>query len=322
MEAASEGILIVEADGRIRSANAAAERILGFARSQLVGLEAAQVVPGVLASPESCGVLERVAVKNLEGAEAECHVSWFRRRGVADAPTIVFLQSAPPLAAPEPASSCAAQGPVELDAEAFARLENEILQVTGFGEIALAQLPSESEARIDLERLTRAAARAALLCRQAAPVAPRMAGAPLGLNAFIGEFEQRLLALLEPGTDLMVRTDGTAGSVAADSGLLEQSLLSLVLQGLESVPEPRLIRLTTSPGRIEVTLGLRGAPNPGWRRVLGDLHATKVVRWLAAQGATLEQDVADNRSGLRFRIHLMPHADSTQDDGSSAAEVA
>ena len=333
METSSEGILIVEPEGIIRSANAAAERILGFEKGGLAGMEAARITPSLTASTDSYGVLEQITVKNEEGVENLCQVSWFRRKGTANAPTVVFVQSAPtvemaggaiPKRRPARAS---APNPIDLDADSLGRLEEEILLVAGFGEMALAGLPLDSPARQDLEQLTRAAARAVVLCREAAPVRMGLAAQPVRLNAFMADFEQRLLALLEPGVDLMVRTDVAAGSVAVDAVLLEQALLSLTLRAMSLAPEAKLIRLATAPGRIEAAVQIRGGSSPGWRRVLGDQNLPRAAAWLAGQGATLEQDIADDDGGFRFRIHLSP-AVQRQDrmpesaDPESAADVA
>ncbi len=286
METSSEGILIVEPEGLIRSANAAGERILGFERGQLVGLEASRIAPSLSASAESYGVLERVTVKNDAGVENHCHVSWFRRKGVPGAPIVVFVQSLPTVEVAAEAASAQkprpvyapAPGPVELEADSLERLENEILLVAGFGDVALASLPPEAPAREELEQLLRAAARAVVLCREAAPAST--AGAPsepLRLNAFVAGFEQQLLALLEPGIDLMVRTDVAAGSVKVSTSLLEQAMLSLTLRALALVPDAKLIRLATAPGRIEAAIQTRGVTSPGWRRVLGDQNLPRAA---------------------------------------------
>lgn len=328
METSSEGILIVEPEGTIRSANSAAEKILGFERGGLAGMEASRITPSLTVSTDSYGVLEQITVKNEEGVESHCQVSWFRRKGAANAPIVVFVQSAPTAditagAAPRrrPAQS-ATPSPIDLDADSLGRLEDEILLVAGFGEMALAGLPLDSPARQDLEQLTRAAARAVVLCREAAPARALTPSQPLGLNAFMADFERRMLALLEPGVDLMVRTDVAAGSVAVDAALLEQALLSLTLRALALVPEAKLIRLATAPGRIEAAVQTRGVSSPGWRRVLGDQNLPRAAAWLAAQGATLEQDVADNDGGFRFRIHLSPVAERQDRMPESAADVA
>ncbi len=329
METSSEGILIVEPEGIIRSANAAAEKILGFERGGLAGMEASRITPNLTTSTDSYGVLEQVTVKNEEGVENLCQVSWFRRKGAENAPTVVFVQSAPSAgtaaapAVPKRRSAHASPpSPIDLDADSLGRLEDEILLVAGFGEMALAGLPLDSPARVDLEQLTRAAARAVVLCREASPAGMSSPSQPLGLNAFIAAFERRLLAVLEPGIDLMVRTDAAAGSVAVDPALLEQALLSLTLRAMALVPEAKLIRLATAPGRIEAAVQTRGVSSPGWRRVLGDQNLPRAAAWLAVQGATLEQDIADNDGGFRFRIHLSSIAEQDRRPEPTAPESA
>ena len=302
-EASPEGILTVEPDGRIRSANAAAERLLGYERGELAGLEAEKVAPGLLAETAPHGIWERATILNRDGARSQRKISWFRRTGVSGAPTIVFVQQTaaeePPQRRPRPEA-----GPAELDPHSLSLLENEILLVTGLGEVALANLPEADPLRADIEQLTRAAARAALLCREATAAAVRPEPAAVPLNDFIVGFERRMRATLEPGTDVTVRPDSTAGAATADPALLEQALLSLILHNLPSVPEPRVIRLSSAFGRIEVSLETRGLANPAWRRSWAERPLPRAAAWLAMQGAMVEQEIAESGGGHRFRIHL------------------
>ena len=314
IEASAEGILMVEPEGRIRSANVAAERLLGYARGELAGLEAEKVAPGLMSAQEPHGTWERGIVKNREGVENHRRISWFRRTGVSGAPTVVFVapvRSSIGIRPSQPTPPFAPQPAPEFDAASLHQLENEILLINGYGEVTLANLPPEDPMRADIEQLTRAAARASLLCREAtAPPPAQVDLSPLRLNNFITGFERHLRATLEPGVEVLVRADALAGAVSANAGLLEQALLSLLMHALPSVREPRLIRLSTMPGRIEVSVHTRGAVNLGWRRTFEERRLPRAAAWLAAQGAMLEQEVAEGGGGIghRFRIRPIPVA--------------
>ncbi len=327
IEASAEGILMVEPEGRIRSANVAAERLLGFARGELAGLEAEKVAPGLMSVQEPHGTWERGVVKNREGLENQRRISWFRRTGVSGAPTVVFVapvRSAISIRPSQTTQPFAPEAAPEFDAASLHQLENEILLINGYGEVALANLPPEDPMRADIEQLTRAAARASLLCREASAPPPAQVNlSPLRLNNFITGFERHLRETLEPGVEVLVRADALAGTVSANAALLEQALLSLLMHALPSVREPRLIRLSTMPGRIEASVNTRGAVNLGWRRTFEERRLPRAAAWLAAQGAMLEQEVAEGGGsiGHRFRIRPIPVAQPAPASIGSPARI-
>lgn len=279
----SAGILIVGPEGHVRSANAAAERLLGYGRGELAGRDA----------------------EKLLGQHH--NVTWSKRPGMSNKASIVFVEEAELPKMPEPA---ALPDTAELDASSISLLENELLLVTGLGEVALGNLPPEDALREDLERLTRAAGRAALLCREAA--APKPASViPVTLNAYLGEIERRLQSLVEPEVQIAVRADPGAGTASASPALLEQALLSLVLHTLPSIPEPRVVELSTTAGnRLEISISQAGGQTAGWRRVLDERTLPRAAAWLAVQGAMLEEDIAEGGVGRRFRVHLAPVHDA------------
>ncbi len=325
IEASADGILMVEPEGRIRSANVAAERLLGYARGELAGLEAEKVAPGLMAVREPQGTWERGTVWNREGVATERRISWFRRTGVSGAPTVVFVapvRSAISIRSTLTTQPFAPEPAPEFDAASLHQLENEILLINGYGEVALANLPPEDPMRADIEQLTRAAARASLLCREASAPPPAQVNlSPLRLNNFITGFERHLRETLEPGVEVLVRADALAGTVSANAALLEQALLSLLMHALPSVREPRLIRLSTMPGRIEASVHTRGAVNLGWRRTFEERRLPRAAAWLAAQGAMLEQEVADDGGGHRFRIRPIPVAQAVPASLGSPARI-
>lgn len=259
----SEGVLIVEAEGRIKSANSAAERLLGYGRGELAGLEAEKVLDG------------------------QRHIGWSRRNGF-----VLVYQRDVEL----PAQPRRVTGSAEVDIESLHLLENELLLVAGLAEMSLLDRRRE-----DLERLTRAAARAAVLCREAAPVKTATL-TEIQLQDFLLTASVRLRGLLDP--EVAIELGRGSGVALASPPLLEQALLSLVIH----LPKPRRVRLGAAVrGRIEMTV-LMVAEEDGvtWRRVLSERQLPRPAAWLAAQGATMEEDVAEGGAGHRFRIHLAP----------------
>jgi hypothetical protein len=278
----SAGILIVGPEGHVRSANAAAERLLGYGRGELAGRDAEKLL------------------------ERHHNVTWSKRPAMSNKASIVFVEEAELPRMPEPA---ALPDTAELDASSISLLENELLLVTGLGEVALGNLPPEDALREDLERLTRAAGRAALLCREAAAPKP-VSVISIPLNSYVAEIERRLRSLVEPEVEIAVRIDPGAGTASASPALLEQALLSLVLHTLPAIPEPRIVEVATTAGsRIEISIARTGGQT-GWRRVLDERTLPRAAAWLAVQGAMLEEDIAEGGAGRRFRVHLAPVHDA------------
>lgn len=310
LESAPDGILMVERGGQIRAANPAAEELLGWQRGELIGKAAGKVIPAFDPRADSPprGSWPHTVALSREGVERLHPLTWAHR---PDLFSILYLRRESAVASPPPAAMPA---PGDIDRESLEQLENQILLVTGYSEVALSNLPPGDLMRADIEELARAGARSALLCREAMtilPAASAIAWQPVDLNAFLRNFELRLRALTGAGAEIIRRVDAIAGSVESDPGLLEQALLSLTLGALPSARDPLLIRLSCSLGRIELAVHTRGAVNLGWSPD-PVIKPRPAGQWLELLGASVEQETA-SRGGRRFRIHL---------DGRGAARRA
>lgn len=354
VESTTDGIVMVDRAGQIRAANPAAEELLGWGHGELIGKAAAEVIPAFAGRDESStrGEWPQAVTRNQEGIESERQVTWIHRQDpfntftllhvpptVAIAPgrgTDVAAESAPPAAAgpvivppaTEPTAPAEQQqqpqpgrlAPGEVDSESLQQLENQILLVTGYSEVALYNLSASDPMRPDIEQLARAGTRAALLCREATMMPTSISKATVNLNGFLKTFEQRLRSMAGSGVDILRRVDNVAGSVESDAELLEQALLSLALNALPSIREPLLIRLSCSLGRIEMAMHTRGAVNLRWRPD-PVIKPNRAWQWLELLGATVEHQTAE-RGGHRFRIHLHGNVASAVAASTAAATPA
>lgn len=192
--------------------------------------------------------------------------------------------------------------PSDVDLESLRQLENQILLLSGYSEVALSNLQPADPMRADIEQLARAGARSALLCREAMTMPSHVSRRPVNLNPFFENFERRLRSMADGTTEVTRRIDALAGTVETDPELLEQSLLSLALGAMTSVREPVLVRLSCSLGRIEMAIHTRGAVNLGWAPD-PEIRPNRAAHWLKLLGTTVEQETAE-RGGHRFRIYL------------------
>lgn len=307
VEAVPDGILMADATGRIRSANPAAERLLGYGRGELAGLALERVVPGLPSFDEQPhGFVDRAKLPQPNGAEVDRRVSWFRRRGQSAAPTLIFLQPVTPTAAAP--SRTPGQG--YMDADTVRQLEDQILLVSGYSEMAAANLPERDPVREDLEQLARAAAYATLLCRQAAAVAPETALAgslpPMALNPFANTLAHRIGELLDAGTEVMVKADPVASAVPAQAELVELALLGHLVRHVaaDSAKGPRLVTITTELGKLAVTVQTRGASPVHWSLSPDSAGGGRAAELLAAQGVECRME----RALGAFRVRLEWHA--------------
>ena len=138
---------------------------------------------------------------------------------------------------------------------------NLLTTILGNAELLRSGLPPDDPARGDAQQIVEAAERAAALTRQLLAFSRQQIGKPqlVDVNALIRELEKFLNDLLGEKVSLSLALDPKLGSVKADRGQLEQTLVNLIVNARDAMPQGGVIRLETDCLDIGPESPLRGA---------------------------------------------------------------
>jgi two-component system, cell cycle sensor histidine kinase and response regulator CckA len=155
--------------------------------------------------------------------------------------------------------------------EAFARVtgavahefKNLLLVIGGLTELVLSRPDLERTARRDLEDIRRATEQADELTHRLFALARKPTARPrlVSPNGLICSLEHLLARLLGEKISLCVELAEGLGSVSVDPVELEQSVLNLVLNARDALPQGGEIHVAT--GRVEIAPGTPGVLSPG-----------------------------------------------------------
>jgi two-component system cell cycle sensor histidine kinase/response regulator CckA len=155
--------------------------------------------------------------------------------------------------------------------EAFARLtgavahefKNLLLVIGGLTDLVLNRTDLERTARRDLEDIRRATEQADELTHRLLALARKPTAHPrlVAPNALLGSLERLLARLLGEKISLSLELAEGLGFVSVDPVELEQSVLNLVLNARDALPQGGEIRVAT--GRVEIPPGTPGSLAPG-----------------------------------------------------------
>lgn len=125
---------------------------------------------------------------------------------------------------------------------------NLLTAITGYSELTLRELPTDSPFYSKVTEIKKAGERAATLTRQLLAFSRKQILQPkvLDLNAVIPEMEKMLRRLI--GEDIVLETvlDGSLGQVKADPGQMEQILLNLCVNARDAMPEGGRLTIQTT----------------------------------------------------------------------------
>ncbi|CAA9347627.1 MAG: sensory box histidine kinase/response regulator [uncultured Gemmatimonadetes bacterium] len=129
---------------------------------------------------------------------------------------------------------------------------NLLTTIAGYTELLLADAPPGTDMHADLGEIRDAAKRASGLTRQLVAFSRRQVLQPrvLNLNALLREEEPALLRLLGDGVTLKAALDPALPNVSADPAQLEQVLLNLATNALQSMPAGGTLSITTRAVRV------------------------------------------------------------------------
>ncbi len=276
IENAADAILIVDADGIIRYASPAHERVLGYAPSQLVGTRADEIL---LAEDRQRfhDTLQRLA----SAIEREATLELRCRRPDG---TLKTLSGCGRDLSADPAiggvvfnlSDVTEQRELEAQLrqaqkmEAVGRLaggvahdfNNMLTAIKSYGQLLLEAIEVGDARRADVTEIVHASDRAAALTRQLLAFSRQQVLRPtiVDLNEVVREMEKMLRRLLGTHIQLDTKLAPQLWPVLVDAGQMEQVLLNLVVNARDAISDTGRIAIETADVFLDERYADRHAP--------------------------------------------------------------
>ncbi len=279
-ETSAEGIVTLDADGRITFANGRMARLLGLAPEEMTGRPLLDFV-----HPEGRAAAAAWLRHTRQGYEEQGDLR-FRTR---DGKTLWALVAAVPL--PDDARGQAGTLAMVSDVTARRELESRYLQaqkmeavgrlaggiahdfnnlltvIGGCGELLARTLPKGSDAAELVREIREAGDRAAMLTRQLLTFSrkqPRVVEV-LDLNEVVKRVQKMLRRILGEDIEQAVALEPALGRVNADPGQIEQVIVNLAVNARDAMPEGGTFTLRTANAHLDEDYArLRPGVRPGW----------------------------------------------------------
>jgi signal transduction histidine kinase len=187
-------------------------------------------------------------------------------------------------------------------------LNNPLTSVTGFAELALEGIPEDSQARKDLELVTREAKRARDVVRRLLDFARQSEStrARASLNEIVDDVVALSRHLIHNnGVDLTVKLDKALPWVVMDGNQMKQVLLNLVHNALQAMPKGGSLEVATKVGyRNNREWGVilvrdtgMGIPQPEQARIFEPFFTTKGDQGGTGLGLSVTYGIVTDHGG-------------------------
>ena len=261
VETASDAILTIDRDSRIRFANSATERIFGYPAQDVIGQDLTMLMPAHFRELHKAALARYVATGQKHFSWQGALLTGLHRNGTEIPLEVSFGELADgghhfftgivrdiseKRAAEEAHGVLEAQYRESQKMDAIGQLaggiahdfNNLLTVISGYCELLRDELGPASHHQADLTEIERAAARAASLTRQLLAFSRRQILEPrvLSLSDSLHDMEPMLKRLIGEQIKVLVRTPPDIGHVQADPGQIEQVVLNLAINARDAMP--------------------------------------------------------------------------------------
>lgn len=175
-------------------------------------------------------------------------------------------------------------------------LNNDLTAIIGYGELMLEMLEPASPLRRDVEEILAGGKRAAELVQKLLAFGGKqiLVAKNMDLNGFILEKEERIKGILGGDIRLSIELDSALPKIKADPQKVEQTILNILLNAREAMPNGGMLTLSTS--RLD-------AWNPEEAGKLSLKPGAYACLSIQDTGEGLSEDTQDNLFEPFFNIH-------------------
>jgi two-component system cell cycle sensor histidine kinase/response regulator CckA len=260
MEQASDGIVIFDAAGELTEANPAFCAMLGASREELLGKKIAAFFPAedapfeLGAAGDQGGERRARKERRLARRDGKLVVGQIGASILADGCMQLIVRDISDSRALEEQLRQAQK------MEAIGRLaggvahdfNNLLTAIMGYGEVALATLPADTELHSNIKEILIIADRAAVLTSQLLACSRRQVMRPkvLNLNSVVANMTKLCARVLGEQIELIINLAENLRPVKADPGMIEQVILNLAVNASDAMPAGG--KLVISTGNIDI----------------------------------------------------------------------
>jgi PAS domain S-box-containing protein len=262
VDQAAEAMLMTDLSGSVTYANPAFEKITGFTRADVIGQNPRFLRQGASA-PER---LEELALAAANGEVWQGRLR-YRRKDGADVEVDVAISplrddTGVAIGSIEAARDISRERALEAQLAQSQRMEavgrlaggiahdfnNVLTAISGFSELAAAQVGADAPVAEDIAEIRNATGRATTLTRSLLAFSRRQVMQPtvLDLNDVVTAIAPMLARLIREDVELVVRLEPSLGHTLADRGQFEQVIVNLVVNAGDAMPEGGRLTIETS----------------------------------------------------------------------------
>ena len=343
VDQAAEAILTTDRAGHVTYVNSAFTRITGYPASEIVGRDPALLQnltdPGSMAQLIAVLVRAeswegRLVLKRLDGTSIDIDVAVSPLRdanGATEGSVAVARDISRERALEGQLAQAQRMEAVGRLAGGIAHDFNNILTaISGFGELAAAELPADHPVSIDIEQILAASDRAAALTRALLAFSRRQVMQPkaVDLNHVLDELTPMLGRLIGEDVQLIVHLEPNLGLTMADRAQVEQVVLNLAVNARDAMPDGGTLTIATTNEEVDIgyaRMHVGAVPGPFVALVVSDTgvgmtpdvmeHAFEPFFTTKARGKGTGLGLSTaigivQQSGGFIQVHSEPHVGS------------